>query len=100
MGDVQTHPGVEPEDINTGTLFRVIGASSIVVAVLVIIGFNISMQKFKEVQLEVTELTGYPALHETQMMGASKLAGYTRQSDGTYRIPIVRAMELEARDAQ
>jgi cell division septal protein FtsQ len=100
MGEAHTHPGVEPEDINTGTLFRVIGVSAIVVAILVVIGFNLSMQKFKEVQLEVTELTGYPELHETEMMGASKLSGYEAQADGSYRIPIERAMELEARNAQ
>jgi len=100
MGDVQHNPGVEPEDINTGTLFRVIGVSAIVVIILVVVGFQLSMAKFKDVQLEVTELTGYPELHETQMTGQSKLERYEAQSDGTYRIPIERAMELEARDAE
>lgn len=100
MGDVQTNPGVEPEDINTATLFSVIGVSSVVVVILVVIGFQLSMKKFRDVQLEITELTGYPQLHETQMMGASKLSGYEAQDDGTYRIPIERAMELEAQDAQ
>lgn len=100
MGDVHNNPGVEPEDINTTTLFSVIGVSTIVVIILVVIGFQLSMQKFKDIQLEITGLTGYPELHETQMMGASKLTGYEAQADGTYRIPIERAMELEARDAQ
>lgn len=100
MGASHHNPGVEPEDINTATLFKVILASTIVVVVLVAIGFNLSHQKFKAVQLEVTQLTGYPKLHETQMMGASKLSGYADNGDGTYRIPIERAMELEAQDAQ
>jgi len=100
MGDVHNNPGVEPEDINTNTLFSVIGVSTVFVIILVVIGFNLAQQKFKDVQLEVTELTGYPELHETQMMGASKLSRYEANDDGTYRIPIERAMELEARDAQ
>lgn len=100
MGDVPHNPGVEPEDINTNTLFSVIAVSSVIVVILVAIGFNLSMKKFKEVSLEMTEMTGYPALHETQMMGEAKLNRYEAQDDGTYRIPIERAMELEARDAQ
>lgn len=100
MGAAHNNPGVEPEDINTNTLFSVIIVSSIVVVVLVAIGFNLAQKKFTEVQLEMTELTGYPKLHETEMMGASQLVGYEANGDGTYRIPIERAMELEARDAQ
>ncbi|MDE2996796.1 MAG: hypothetical protein OXT73_08690 [Bacteroidota bacterium] len=100
MGDVSHNPGVEPEDINTTTLFGVIGVSTIVIIILVVIGFNLSMKKFKEVSLEMTELSGYPELHETQMEGAAKLSGYEAQEDGTYRIPIERAMELEAQEAQ
>ncbi|MDA0377905.1 MAG: hypothetical protein O3C45_02075 [Bacteroidetes bacterium] len=100
MGASHNNPGVEPEDINTSTLFRVILVSSLVVVALVVAGFNLAHQKFKAVQLEVTQLTGYPALHETQMMGSSKLSGYAANGDGTYRIPIERAMELETQDAQ
>jgi len=100
MGDVPHNPGVEPEDINTTTLFGVIGISTVVIIILVAIGFNLSMKKFKDVSLEMTELSGYPELHETQMMGEAKLNRYEEQADGTYRIPIERAMELEARDTQ
>ena len=100
MGAPHNNPGVEPEDINTSTLFKVIFVSTIVVIALVAVGFNMSHQKFKAIQMEVTQLTGYPALDEKQMMGASKLNGYADNGDGTYRIPIERAMELEAADAQ
>ncbi len=100
MGAVPHHPGVEPEDINTNSLFAVIAVSSIIVVILVAIGFNISMQKFKTVQLEAAEMTGYPMLHETEMMGTAKMNRYEANDDGTYRIPIERAMEMEAQDAQ
>ena len=100
MGDVPHNPGVEPEDINSGTLFSVIAVSSVIIIILVVIGFNLSMKKFKDISLEMTELSGYPELHETQMIGESKLSGYEAQSDGTYRIPIERAMELEVQKAQ
>jgi hypothetical protein len=100
MGDVPHNPGVEPEDINTGTLFSVIAISSVIIIILVAIGFNLSMKKFKDVSLEMTELSGYPELHETQMMGESKLSGYEAMDDGSYRIPIERAMELEVQKAQ
>ena len=100
MGAPHNNPGVKPEDINTSTLFSVILVSTLVVIALVAVGFNLSHQKFKAIQLEVTQLTGYPKLHETQMQGASKLNGYADNGDGTYRIPIERAMELEAADAQ
>lgn len=100
MGVVPHNPGVEPEDINTGTLFGVIAVSSVIIIILVAIGFNLSMKKFKDISLEMTELSGYPDLHETQMMGEAKINRYEVQEDGTYRIPIERAMELEAQDAQ
>ena len=100
MGAAHTNPAVEPEDINTNTLFSVILVSTIVVVILVVAGFNLAHNRFREVQLEVTQMTGYPKLHETQVMGASQLSGYADNGDGTYRIPIERAMELEARDVQ
>jgi len=100
MGVVPHNPGVEPEDINTGTLFSVIAVSSVIIIILVAIGFNLSMKKFKDISLEMTEMTGYPDLHETQMMGEAKMNRYEAQEDGTYRIPIERALEMEAQEAQ
>ena len=100
MGDVPHNPGVEPEDINTGTLFSVIAVSTVIIIILVTVGFNLSMKKFQEVSLEMTEMSGYPELHETEMMGESKISSYEAMGDGTYRIPIERAMEMEAQEAQ
>lgn len=99
MGASSTNPGVEPESVNVSILFSVVVVSTVIVIALVAIGWALSMQKFQEVELEVTEMTGYPELHETEMMGEAKLAGFEANDDGTYRIPIERAMELEANEA-
>jgi hypothetical protein len=74
--------------------------STIVLIILVTVGFNMSMRRFNDFKLELASASGYPELHETEMNGQSKLERYEAQADGTYRIPIERAMELEARDAE
>ena len=91
-------PGVEPEGLSLPHIFGSIAVSAILVVVLVAIGVAFSAQKFQEVILETTQLTGYPALHETNMDGAAKLEGYSRGENGAYTIPIERAMELIAQE--
>jgi hypothetical protein len=91
--------GVEPEGLSFSSIFGSMAISVVVVVVLVVIGATYAGYRFQNVKLEVTQTTGYPLLHETQMMGATKLEGFGKAEDGQYTIPIERAMELEVQDA-
>ncbi len=101
--DMSSHdlhsPGVEPEGVSLQAIFGSIAISAVLVVILVAIGVTLSAQKFQEVKLEMTEATGYPVLRESNMEGAAKLSGYSKGMDGSYTIPIERAMELEAQES-
>lgn len=99
MGAPSNNPGVEPEGVNTTILFSVIGMSIVIVFTIVVVGFEYAKMHFQDYKMEVTNVSGYPVLHEAQMNGQAKLDGYEANGDGTYRIPIERAMELEAQEA-
>jgi len=91
---------VEPENVSAPALFVVLGFSSFIIIALVIIGAAISNMHFQDVKMAMTQDSGYPVLNETQLEGESLLEGYNSIGDGVYRIPIERAMELEALDAR
>jgi len=92
-------PGVEPEGLSLPAIFGSIVISAILVVGLVAIGVALSASKFQEIKMEMTEVTGYPALRESNTEGAAKLTGYSKGEDGSYTIPIERAMELEAQES-
>ncbi len=99
MGAPINNPGVEPESVDTTMLFSVIGVSVVIIFAIVVVGFEFAKMHFQDYKLEVTTVSGYPTLHETEMNGHAKLSGYEANDDGTYKIPIERAMELEAQSA-
>ncbi len=90
---------VEPENVPAPALFGVIVFSSIIVIALVAVAVAISNEHFQYARMEATQETGYPELHETQMEGEGLLDSYDAVGDGIYRIPIERAMELEANES-
>jgi len=59
----------------------------------------ISNHRFQDAKMAATQETGYPELHETRMVGEALLDSYESVGDGKYRIPIQRAMELEANES-
>lgn len=85
--------GVEPEGIDTAPLIRaaVIMALMVIVAVLVLFSWsNLEYQAAR--QAAVTE-SGYPALREVEAAAAGKLTRYAANDDGTYRMPVDRAID-------
>lgn len=90
---------VEPENVNISAIFGSIVVSVVVIVVLVAFAVALTGRGFQEAKMAATQTTGYPTLRETDFKGASKLAGYSRADDGSYTIPIERAMELEAQEA-
>ncbi|NQV73501.1 hypothetical protein HQ496_10280 [bacterium] len=91
--------GVEPEGLSFPAIFGSMFVSIIVVVALVIAGAAYAGMKFHDAKVSATEVSGYPALRETKMMGASKMTSYGKTDNGRYIIPIERAMEMEAREA-
>lgn len=88
--------GVEPEGISASAIGAVVAVSIVAVIVLVVAGWVVSQERFKNIDFEVTEISGYPLKQETEASGRALLMGYERLDDESniYRIPIDRAMEL------
>ncbi|PIQ63709.1 MAG: hypothetical protein COV99_01365 [Bacteroidetes bacterium CG12_big_fil_rev_8_21_14_0_65_60_17] len=88
--------GVEPEGVSASAIGAVVAVSIVVVIVLVSASWVISEHRFKQIDFEVTEISGYPLKQETEASGRALLMGYERLDDESniYRIPIERAMEL------
>ncbi len=88
--------GVEPEGISASAIGAVVAVSIVAVIVLVVVGWVVSQERFKNIEFEVTEISGYPLKQETESSGRALLMGYERLDDESniYRIPIERAMEL------
>jgi len=88
--------GVEPEGISASAIGAVVAVSIVAVIVLVVAGWVVSQERFKNIEFEVTEISGYPLKQETESSGRALLMGYERLDDESniYRIPIERAMEL------
>jgi hypothetical protein len=99
---------VEEEGLRTGPVFKAVGVISLLVAVVIIVIFQIGTGEIRDRYYAQTELTGYPELVEVRaeanrlldnyyMGDAAELAGTT---DPTYRIPIGIAMSLIAAETQ
>lgn len=88
--------GVEPEGMNAGAIAGTVAVSIVLVVVLIIAGFSMAMNRFKQADLDATQISGYPLNVETRLAGQAQLTGYERlpNESNIYRIPIERAMEL------
>jgi len=94
--------GVEPESMDARGIFGVVLAVAVLVVVIVIAVFQIVNLEVQDVRRQAAAAsTGTGALTELSLEATRKLNRYEPivGSEGRYRIPIDRAMELMAKES-
>lgn len=94
--------GVEPESMDAPGIFAVVLAVAVLVMVIVIAVFQIVNLEVQDVRHQAAAAsTSSGALTELSLEGTRKLNRYEpiAGSEGRYRIPIDRAMELMAKES-
>jgi len=93
--------GVEPEAIPAGMVIKVTLATFLIMLVVIVVGFQIAQQAFRESKVAMTEMSGYPLLRTTTEQGLQVISEYGPVTgvEGRYRIPIDRAIDLMVNEA-
>lgn len=105
MAHAETHhgasQGVEPEAIHAGHVMKITAVTFLLMAIVVVAGFQIAHGAFRESTIATTQVTGYPKLRETQEQGLQKISEYgvVSAEAGRYRIPVDRAIDLMVNEA-
>ncbi len=87
---------VEPEAMSVSPILTFIGSTVLFLAVAIILVFGIANRVEQATYYRAVSASGYPELREVEALAARKLDHYEilNDAEGTYRIPIERAMEI------
>lgn len=99
--EIADQVGVEPEGIDAGAVLRVTFGTVLIMAVLIVIGYEVGQHAFRVGVKEATQMTGYPQLRSTLESGEALLTQYgvVNAEQARYRIPIDRAIDLMVNEA-
>lgn len=94
-------PHVEQEGIEAGQILGFVIMIAFLIGLAVVALFQYTDLTAQEVLVEATDQSAYPELEEIRLHATLLLTQYEplAGTEGRYRIPIARAMELMAREA-
>ncbi|MBT8399640.1 MAG: hypothetical protein KJO98_04125 [Rhodothermia bacterium] len=102
VADASVEAGVESEDMDAAGIVRVVFGVAALVVVIVIAVFQIVNLEVQDVRLATaSEAADTGALKDLQLAAIQKLNRYepVAGAEGTFRIPIDRALELMANES-
>ena len=88
--------GFEPENLNVFMIMGVVFATSIVVVVLIIVGFGITGSYAQQTQEAMSMEANYPEIRDIRAAATAELnkSGVVDAEAGVYRIPVGQAIDL------
>lgn len=100
--DEASHLGVEHEGIEAGQILGFALATAVAIGLAVFALFQYVHIVSNDVRYTAAGLSGYPELRQVELEATQRLSQYgpVEGEEGVYRIPIDRAIELMAQEAQ
>ena len=86
--------GVEGEGVNAGLILGIATVTMVIVVAVVAIAFSLAVNKELELRDSAAAAAQYPERVELDAEALQQLSSYGAVGDGTYRMPIDRAISL------